>query len=336
MVRVYTVIPNWNGKDSLADTIESLLDQDTGIIVVDNGSSDGSSDFVSSEYPDIELIRNPKNLGFAGGVNCGMRKALELGAEFIALLNNDAVADKRWISKLIMRMESDNRLGIVTSKIMGRDGTLDSTGECYTSWGLSFPRGRGEKNIRKYDSANYIFGASGGASLYRASTLKDIGLFDEKFFAYYEDLDISFRAQLRGWKVGYEPEAVAYHEIGATSSKIKGFTTYHTIKNLPMVFWKDVPLALMPKIFPRLLLAHWMFIFRATSRGQIWPAFKGVAAAIAYFPIILVQRYKIQSSRKMPASYINSIISHDLPPNAHRLRALRVFWWRITFRGKHA
>src|SRR6201999_312952 len=96
-------------------------------------------------------------------------------------------------------------------------------------------------DIDKYDKQTAVFVASGGASLYRIKMLQEIGLFDEDFFAYYEDVDLSFRAQLAGWKVAYAPRAVAYHQIGATSGHIKGFTTYQTIKNLPLLFYKNVP-----------------------------------------------------------------------------------------------
>jgi GT2 family glycosyltransferase len=224
-------------------------------------------------------------------------------------------------------LEEHPQAGIVTSKILEAGGEeLDSTGDIYTTWGLPYPRGRGEIDKKQYDDQTWVFAASGGASLYRVDMLKQIGLFDQDFFAYYEDIDISYRAQLHGWKVGYEPKAKVFHQIGATSSKIKGFATYHTLKNLPMLLWKNVPWALMPKILPRFILLHFSITISALSRGQIASVFKGVSMSIILWPKKLVQRYKIQRNRKVSVDYINSIIIHDLPPNAYKLRRLRGMW----------
>jgi GT2 family glycosyltransferase len=333
MQKVAVVIPNWNGAKDLALCLDSLLKQ-TSIshtIVVDNGSSDNSLHLIENKYPSVEVIKLRKNRGFAGGVNPGIKKAMEDGYDYIALLNNDAIADKQWVEQLSSFLDENSKVGIVTSKIYDQHKKiLDSTGDIYTVWGLAFPRGRGEPANDKYDKHTEIFGASGGASLYRSEMFKEVGLFDEDFFAYYEDVDISFRAQLAGWKVAYEPNAIVYHQIGATSSKIKDFAIYQTLKNYPQLLWKNVPLKLLPKIFPRFVLAYFMIWGRAILRGKIWASSKGVLASIILWPKKLIQRYKIQKHRKVSAEYINSIITHDLPPNAHNLRKLRQAWWKMA------
>src|SRR5262249_6568072 len=151
--------------------------------------------------------------------------------------------------------------------------------------------------------------------------LDEIGLFDDDFFAYYEDVDLSFRAQLAGWKVGYVPKAEVYHEIGATSGKIKGFTSHQTIKNLPWLFWKNVPLGpVFLKILPRFTFAYLLIVASALARGQLRPALKGITLSVLLLPKKLGQRHQIQKNRKVTKAYINSIILHDLPPNAHKLR----------------
>jgi GT2 family glycosyltransferase len=329
------VVPNWNGKDSLSECLDSLLvqTQSAQIIVVDNGSLDGSADFVEKNYPKIILVRHTKNLGFTGGVNAGIKKAMEHDSKYVALLNNDAVADKNWLEHLVDFLDSNPKAGIATSKICDADNKqLDSTGEAYSIWGLPFPRGRGEGYSHKHDKDTWVFGASGGASIYRIKMLKQIGLFDDDFFAYYEDVDLSFRAQLAGWKVGYEPKALVYHKIGATSSKLKGFTTYQTMKNLPQVLLKNVPRGLFWRTELRFELAYWSFFFSALSRGQGWPALKGYLMALLMIPKKLWQRHKIQKSRSVSIDYIDSIMVHDLPPAAHKLRVLRAKWWK--FAGK--
>lgn len=333
--KVYVVIPNWNGADRLRPCLDSLKNQSQPhrVVVVDNGSVDNSVELIEKGYPDTILIKHRKNKGFAGGVNPGLRLALKDGAKYAALLNNDAVADKDWLKQLVGLLDKNSGAGIATSKICDAEKThLDSTGDLYTVWGLPFPRGRGERYTDKYDADTRVFGASGGASLYRSKMLREIGLFDEDFFAYYEDVDISFRAQLAGWKIGYVPKAVVYHEIGATSSTIRGFTTYQTLKNLPWLMWKNVPWRLMWRVWPRFSLAYWGMIFSALRRGQLGPVFKGLLVTTVLMPKKLVQRHKIQSNRKVSIDYIESMITPDLPPNAHKLRALRAKWWKL--RGK--
>lgn len=333
MLDTTIVIPNWNGKDSLAQCLDSLLAQTykANILIVDNGSQDDSVEFIKNKYPGINLLTHKKNLGFAGGVNSGIRMALEGEAKFIALFNNDAKADKDWLKYLVQTMVNNPKLGIATGKFIGESKKfLDSTGDLYTNWGLPFPRGRNETDLDKYDLDTNVFGATGGASLYRAIMLKDVGLFDEDFFAYYEDVDISFRAQLYGWKVAYQPKAIAYHQIGGTSRKIKGFTTYQTMKNLPWLLWKNVPLKYLYKTVWRFQIAYFGFLISAIGRRQGWSALKGCLVSIILAPKKLSERWRIQKNRKVDPEYIWGIMVHDLPPNAAKLRNLRHKWWRIT------
>jgi GT2 family glycosyltransferase len=332
MNNVAVVIPNWNGKDTIGDCLDSLRNQSLKplIIVVENGSTDGSLEFLRKDYSDVQIVVNQQNLGFAGGVNSGIRHAMDQGAEFIALLNNDATVDREWLKTLLRTMQSNDHIGIVTSKIMNADGSrLDSTGESYTSWGLTFPRGRDETANTTYDTQTTIFAASGGASIYRVAMFKQIGLFDNDFFAYYEDVDISFRAQLADWKVVYEPKALVYHQIGATSGKLRGFTTYQTIKNLPWLLVKNVPRQYMRIVLPRFLLAHTLFIGRAILRGHGFYALKGLLASLAKLPAKLRERKLIQHAKPVTNEYIWQLMTHDLPPNASNLRKLRNLYWRI-------
>jgi GT2 family glycosyltransferase len=329
------IIPNWNGKDVTPTCLESLRHQtmEHQVIVVDNGSVDGSPDIIEQDFPDAELIRLPKNTGFAGGVNIGIKRSMELGVEFVALLNDDAKVENDWLEKLVDTLRDNPKVGITTGKFLNWTGdTIDTTGDQYTTWGLPYPRGRGEKTSDDYDQLTDIFAATGGASAYRISMLKQIGLFDEDFFAYYEDIDISFRAQLTGWKVKYVPEAIAYHHIGATSGKIKGFTTYQTMKNLPLLFWKNVPHGLIIKIHSRLKFVYLSFWLSAVRRGQGWPATKGFLRMLTLFPKKLIERHHIQKSRTVSVEYIKSMLTWDLPPNAAKLRSLRRKWWKLRGR----
>lgn len=332
MNKVAVVIPNWNGIDSIGDCLDSLLNQSLKplIIVVENGSTDGSLEFLRKDYSDVQIVVNQQNLGFAGGVNSGIRHAVDQGSEYVALLNNDATVDKDWLKQLVTTISATDHIGIVTGKIVTADGShMDSTGDMYTIWGLPYPRGRGEEVSRRYDTQKTIFAASGGASIYRVKMLKQIGLFDSDFFAYYEDVDLSFRAQLADWKVVYEPKALVYHHIGATSSKLKGFTTYQTIKNLPWLLVKNVPKQYMGVVLPRFLLAHSLFFGRAILRGHGLYALRGLFACLAKLPEKLRERKLIQHDKPITNEYIWQLMTHDLPPNAHNLRTLRALYWRI-------
>lgn len=329
------VIPNLNGGAAVLTAIQSLTNQTLvpHIVVVDNASIDNSVKSIRNKYPEVEIIQNASNLGFAGGVNVGIRRAIEMHAEFVTLFNDDAVADKSWLEKLVSGLAKTHHIGIATSKILNASGnTLDSTGEFYSNWGLPYPRGRGEATSDKYDRQTEIFAASGGASLYRVKMLAEIGLFDEDFFAYYEDVDISFRAQLAGWKVAYTPNAIVYHQIGATSGKMKGFTTYQTLKNLPLVWYKNIPRKYLWRIGWRLALAQSLFFARAISRGNTWPAIKGAFVAWILLFKKVPERRKIQTNKKVSDEYIWKFLVRDLPPNASALRQLRSYWWKITRR----
>ncbi|HXE10402.1 MAG TPA: glycosyltransferase family 2 protein [Verrucomicrobiae bacterium] len=330
-------MPNWNGESSLKACLDSLRAQSlqAHVIVVDNGSVDGSVALIETNYPEVELIKLPKNLGFAAGVNTGFQRAIKRDATYVAAFNNDAVADKDWLRELVTYLGKYPHAGIAACKLLTADGqALDSTGDYYTVWGLPYPRGRGESGIDAYDDEVDIFAASGGASLYRVSMLQKIGLFDEKFFAYYEDVDLSFRAQLAGWKVSYVPAARVHHAIGATSSRVRGFTTYQTLKNLPMLLVKNVPRRYLWRISWRYSVAQIFFFGRAVLRGHGWSAIKGKTLCVWLLPRTLRARHRIQKSRTVSDEYIWGMLVHDLPPNARALRRLRAFGWKL--RGKRA
>src|SRR5581483_10785109 len=158
--KIYTVIPNWNGADRLGRCLESLAAQTQKgqVIVVDNGSHDNSVELVQSKFPDVQVIRHNRNYGFTGGVNAGIKAAMESGAKYVALINNDAVADKDWLKQLAKFLDDNPKAGIATSKICDRHKRhLDSTGDFYTVWGLPYPRGRAEPYGNNYDKDKWVF-----------------------------------------------------------------------------------------------------------------------------------------------------------------------------------
>jgi GT2 family glycosyltransferase len=318
------IVLNWNGIQDTLKCIASLLDQTlpSTIIIIDNGSTDGSIEQIKSMYANVVLLEQEYNLGFAGGVNVGINFALENNYTHIALFNNDATADKDWLKNLLAII-NENTIGIATGLLLNSTGErIDTTGEFYSKWGLSFPRNRGENRVFAHPDG-LVFGASGGATLYRSEMLRDIGLFDEDFFAYYEDADISFRAQLAGWKVKYTSEAIAYHKQGATSKKIPGFTVYQTFKNLPLLFLKNVPSGLLLSVGIRFYLAYLLMYVNTFRHKTGWAATKGVFKAFALTFRALRQRHTIQHNKRVTTKYIKSILWDDLPPDQTGLRKMR-------------
>lgn len=330
MNKLAIVVLNWNGADIIEKCIDSLSRQtfdNFQIVVVDNSSEDTSKDILEKQQKilkdKIHIIYNKENSGFAGGVNIGIKYSIHNNFDGVALFNNDAMADKNWLSSLVKILDSREDAGIATGLLLHQNGkTIDSTGDWYTKWGLPTPLYR-NKRSSEAPGPSYVFGASGGASLYRIKIFEDIGLFDETFFAYYEDVDISFRAQLAGWKVYYTNDAVAYHEQGGTSKKIPGFTTYKTFKNLPLLFVKNVPRGLLFKIGIRFFIAYWLIFFNTIKNRSVAYAIKGWLASIYFLPGAVVKRFSIQKNKRVSTEYINSIIYQDLPPLQRGIRKFR-------------
>ena len=330
MDSVLIVVLNWNGLDDTENCLKSLSKQTYAnfkIALVDNGSIEPKTDerlsVLRNEYGNLlHLIRNKKNLGFDGGVNTGIRYGLDQRFDHVALFNNDAVAEPDWLEKLVTASHKQGS-HITTGLLLHEDGTtIDSTGDWYSTWGLPFPRSRGEltKNAPK---AGYIFGGSGGATLYSSKLFTDIGLFDEVFFAYYEDVDISFRALLAGYRAYYEPRAIAYHKQGATSSKIPGFAVRQTMKNLPLLFIKNVPTRMLVPVGIKFWLSYLLILGNAVLSKNFSAALTGYIQGVWFFWIHAIpQRLRIQSRKSVSDKIVSDLLFDDLPPEQTGLRKL--------------
>lgn len=334
MNRLAIIVLNWNGADDAIECTESLLDQTepVDIILVDNASKPESVEeleayVTTQKNPRITLLKNTVNSGYSGGNNFGFRYALEKNYPLIGTLNPDAVADKNWCQELLGVLEEKNDVGISAGILARSDKKhTDSTGDFYTTWGIPSPRGRDKLLSEAPQEGEYIFGATGGGFITRAEVLETIGLFDEKFFMYYEDVDFCFRAQLAGYRVYYTPLATAYHKISASTNKVPGLAVKQTFKNLPLLFTKNVPLKLWYKILPRFSLTYFLIFGNAIARGAGIPALKGWFGSIALAPHAWKERRRIQSTKKVDARYISSIILHDIPPEQTGMRKFRKFF----------
>lgn len=327
-MNVLVVVLNYKGWQDSIKCAESLKKQtydNFNIYLIENHSQDESEEklklFVEGDKQIIFDVQ-PTNTGFTGGVNIGIQYAIDNNFDAVALFNNDAQADKNWLKNLVGAMKKTDA-SVVTGLLLSEDGkNIDDAGDVYTMWGV--PELRAEKKpVDEAPKSGYVFGATGGATLYKTNLFREIGLFDETFFAYNEDVDISWRTQLTGHKVYYEKSARAYHKHSATSSKIPGFTTTQVFQNLPLVYWKNVPARLLWPIGWRFFLAYNMFFVWKISQGGFRASVKGIWRSCKLLPHAFRERRKIQKSKIVDTTYLKTIIWPNLPMKSfNRIRKL--------------
>lgn len=314
-VRLSVVIPNWNGRHEIGPCLAALREQTVDgleVIVVDNGSTDGSVEFIREQYSEVIVLQLPLNLGFAAGVNVGIKAS---NGEFVALLNNDALADPQWARELLAAMPHGD---IAASLMLQHDNPdlLDSCGEFMSRWGLPYRHRHGESiSGLAVDGYPEIFAASGGASIYRRAVFEDIGVFDGQYFAYLEDVDISFRARLAGYRIVLAPRARVLHKVGATAGQLGHFQLYELIKNSNLLVWKNLPAPLLPKVLPRFALIQAHLLVAAVRRGATTAALRAYAAIAITFPLILVKRHRAQRLRRTGSHEIEGWLTDHWPMN---------------------
>ena len=249
-MKISIIIPNYNGLEFLEKCFLSISKQNyrekLDIIVVDNGSDDGSIEYIKEKHPEYYLIQNKKNLGFAAAVNQGIKSS---DADYIFLLNNDVVLDDNCIMNLLECMKKDENIFAVASKMIQYHdrSKIDDAGDEYTLFGWTSKVGDG-KSSDLYNNGREIFSTCAGAGLYRRNIFNLIGYFDENFFAYMEDVDIGYRARIYGYISVYCPKAVVYH-VGSSNSgsKYNEFKIKLAARNNVYVPYKNMP-------WPQLLL----------------------------------------------------------------------------------
>jgi len=310
---ITVVIVNWNGKKVLSECILSLQKQENvtcSIVLVDNGSTDQSVEWVANHFPDVQLIRLSENYGFSVANNVAIR---EIDTPYVALLNNDAVAHPLWLAKLLEGMENDREAGLAASKMVFEHapGIIDRAGDGYTTAGAGKLRGRG-RPFSAFQTAERIFGASAGAAIYRKAMLDDIGLFDEDYFLLYEDVDLSFRAQLRGYKCLYVPEAVVYHKTTQSIGYDSPLAVYYGHRNLEWTYIQNMPGKLIYRtIFPHLLYVVLSFFF-FTTKGHGRTYIKAKIDALKGFKKSMKKRGQVQSHRKVTSIYIWQLLDPEI------------------------
>lgn len=310
------VIVNWNGKHLLGECLDSLLAQNVSgveIILVDNGSQDGSVEFVHEHYQSVRVLNLPENLGFAGGNNAGIRIA---SGKYIALLNNDTKADPSWLLNLLTEAETNpSTVGMWACKILSYDNpsVIDNVGLLLYPDGLGRGKGRLETDRGQFDQKGEVFFPSGCAGLYRREMLDEIGFFDEEFFAYADDVDLGLRARLAGWGCVYVPAAKVYHKYSSSSSAYSPFKAFLVERNRIWVLLKYFPMEMIlisPLVTLTRLLIHLYGALtgkgasgRFSKQNSVFRAvailLKAWCSAFTALPNIIVKRYVFSKIRRI-------------------------------------
>ena len=275
-IKTTVIIPNYNGGRYLRNCLQSLFACEQAhfpVIVVDNGSADGSRELVRDEFPQVKLICFTENRGFSAAVNAGIRAS---ETPFVILLNNDTVAEKHFVSCLTKVLAHDSRCFSVGARMvtMSDPHIIDDAGDYYCALGWAFARGKGRRR-ECYERPCEIFAACGGAAAYRRDILEELGMFDENYFAYLEDIDIAFRARLAGYRNRYEPGAVVRHAGTDTSgSRYNEFKIRLSSRNNIYLLRKNLPLLLICFNLPFLLVGFAVkyFFFLKKGYGKIYLA----------------------------------------------------------------
>jgi GT2 family glycosyltransferase len=305
------IVPSLNGAHLLPDCLDSLVAQSYDhfeVIVADGASTDATATVIKNAYPSVRLLRLQRNLGFAGNVNAGLRAAQ---GDVLCLLNNDAQADPDWLAVCVDTLLADPGRGSVASKVLFADRrTINSAGDMVCRDGAPRQRGVGQPDGPVWNTPGPVFGAMGGAAAYSRAMLADVGLLDEVFYMYLEDVDLAFRAQLRGWDCIYQPLARAYHQGSATGGGT--LASFYNGRNLIRLIVKDLPSGLFPRLLPAILrfqagrarsaLSAWRgAAARATLRGQL--------VGLAELPRHLADRPAVQRRRRVSDAAILALLT---------------------------
>lgn len=302
------IIPNWNGEHLLKTCLVSLSNQsfkDFEVIIVDNGSKDNSVRLIKESFPKFKVIQLNKNTGFAYAVNRGIEEAK---GELLFLLNNDTECHPDVIKNFVASAKKHPEIGFFAAKMLQFENRekLDSAGDWIDAVGHADHIGRGEKDTAEFNKEGAIFLASGGGMLIRREVLKKIGLFDEDYFAYFEDVDLCLRSQMAGFKGWYEPKAIIYHMHKATSSKNRNLLEYLQFRNMTMTIIKDFPAKLLLKNFNwlKIILVNLNTVKFLATQGHLSAAIKAEAYIIFNIGKILRKRMQVQSKKVVSEDYI--------------------------------
>jgi GT2 family glycosyltransferase len=312
--KISVIIPNYNGSKLLPACLSSLMRQTRPadeIIVVDDASGDDSVALVRARYPQVVLVQLRVNRGFCNAANTGLRTAK---GGLLALLNNDAEPDPVWLAALSETLVAFPEVGFCASKVVFSKcrKRVNSAGLFMRVDGVGRDIGYGGRDGPSFETPRKVFGASGGAAMYRRQMLDDIGLFDQSFIAYGEDLDLSFRAQLRGYQCLYVPGAVVYHLGHASYGRSSQMAVYLGCRNMLTTVLKNMPGRLLYRHWLRILAAQIYQIGYFSLRGNGLAAIRGKLSVISHLHEITAKRGAIMKARRVSDNYLESLLFRGL------------------------
>jgi GT2 family glycosyltransferase len=299
---VTVAIVNFNGG-GLLERCLSALDRQTlrpaGIIVVDNGSSDSSTAGMEERHRGVRVIRLGENLGFAAASNLAVREAA--GSEWVALVNPDVFPEPTWLATLMRAAEERPECASFASCLVSAEETekLDGTGDVYHVSGLAWRRDHGKVTSSAVSRAEETFAPCAAAALYRRDVFLDAGGFDERFFCYFEDVDLGFRLRLLGHRCWYVPDAIVGHLGSAVTGRRSDFSVYHGHRNLVWTYFKNMPESLFWLYLPQHLLLNLIAVVWFSIRGQGRTIVAAKAHSLRELPRVWKQRRAIQSNRRL-------------------------------------
>ncbi|MEI6151987.1 MAG: glycosyltransferase family 2 protein [Chitinophagia bacterium] len=308
------IIPNWNGEDYIHECLDSLKKQtykNFEVIVVDNGSTDSSISIIRSNYPAVKIKKLSYNTGFAVAVNIGIKMSK---AKYIVLMNNDTYADKNWLKALVGEMDKTN-YGFAASKMLFYDKRdyINTAGDEITKYGWAKQSGYGFKDGPSFSKNKEIFSASGGSVMIRNSIFKEVGYFDEKFFAYLEDVDWCFRAQLMGYKGVFVSASIIFHHVSATTKKLSTLGEYLTVRNTLAMIYKNFPNRLKLKYSFNIIYSMIARLFIDLNARRMLSTLRGQLAFFKMYPALRKNRKGIYKNAKVDYKYIDSFIVSEKP-----------------------
>lgn len=319
---VSVIVVTYNGRHLLDTCLQSIRGQSYRsweVILVDNGSTDGSVQYVRQRYPGIQIIENGRNLGFAEANNIGIRAS---HGDYIFALNNDTELDAACLANLARTMQSDPSLGMCATKIcnFSRRHIIDAAGIAIYADCSARGRGRLDLDGGQYAAAEEVFGPSGAAGLYRRSMLDEVGLFDDAYFMYCEDTDLAFRARLAGWHCAFVPDARVYHIYSATGGRYSPAKAFLVERNR---FWTAVKVLPLPLLVAsggftalRLLYqavgalagvgASGRFVEGQSRLGLLIVLVHAYWVGLRALPRVLHKRRQVQALRRVSSSTVRS------------------------------
>ena len=310
---IAVVVVNWNSGQYLRKCLQNLKDQALSparVLVLDNASTDGSMEGLEQRFSEWEFIRLDKNTGFASANNLAVNQVED--CDWIAFLNPDAFAHPDWLGNLMRAVENFPDVKMFGSHMLGYDnGLIDGTGDIYHVSGVAWRRDHGMKSSKVNRESGEIFSPCAAASLISRDAFLEVGGFDEHFYCYNEDVDLSFRLRLIGHRCIYVSDAVVEHVGSGTTSRYSDFAVYHGQRNLVWSYFRNMPGVWFWVYLPQHILFSVVALIWFALKGKAVPVFKARWDALKGLPRVLRLRKETQNSKTVAGEKVVDAMSRD-------------------------